>query len=119
MEIKVILPWPPSCNHYWQRGRRGVMFISRRGQTFRTETILAVRAAPWFRKLKGEIELSILACPPDKRRRDLGNLEKAVGDALEHAGLYDDDYQVSRLVIERGPVCEDGRLEIVARERGG
>jgi len=37
----------------------------------------------------------------DRRRRDIGNLEKAIGDALTAGGIWSDDRLVDELVIRR------------------
>ena len=46
------------------------------------------------------------------RRRDLDNIQKPVLDALEHAGVYEDDSQIDLLVTRRRPVTKPGRIEI-------
>jgi crossover junction endodeoxyribonuclease RusA len=48
--------------------------------------------------------LVIQAWLPDRRRRDLDNLLKAVQDALAHAGVYDDDSQIVDLRIRRAGI---------------
>jgi crossover junction endodeoxyribonuclease RusA len=58
------------------------------------------------------LAVHITACPPDNRRRDLDNLLKATLDAMQHAGLYDDDSQIDSLKITRGPVEKPGCLRI-------
>lgn len=40
---------------------------------------------------------------PD-RIRDLDNYNKALFDALTHAGVWEDDRQVKRMLVEWGPV---------------
>ena len=52
------------------------------------------------------------AFPPDRRRRDLDNLQKPTLDALQHAGIYEDDSQIDLLVTQRCEVVPGGRLEI-------
>jgi len=42
-------------------------------------------------KIKGEYTLDVQAKKPDKRRRDIGNLEKAVSDILQATGVIEDD----------------------------
>ena len=39
--------------------------------------------------------------PPDNRRRDLDNAQKALLDALQHGGAYRDDSQIVRLEAEK------------------
>jgi Holliday junction resolvase RusA-like endonuclease len=53
-----------------------------------------------WRPLHGDVALSIVAHPPNRRKRDLDNLLKAPLDAMAHAGVYDDDGQIVRLSIE-------------------
>jgi len=55
--------------------------------------------------------------PPDGRRRDLDNLQKALCDALQHAGVYADDSQIDRLDVQRGPVVPGGKVIVQVTER--
>ena len=60
-------------------------------------------------KVTGSYKLTILAVRPDKRRRDLGNLEKAVSDILVSTGVIEDDCLCEWLEIrwvDEGPACE-------------
>ncbi len=106
------LPFPPSVNHYW-RHYRGRTVISQEGQAYRT-AVCALLAGGGPRKPPsgGRIALCMDAFPPDRRRRDLDNLQKAVLDALEHAGLYEDDSQIDLLVTRRGDRVSGGKLHV-------
>jgi crossover junction endodeoxyribonuclease RusA len=107
------LPFPPSMNHLWRRvGAR--MLLSRGGRAFR-QTVGAILAARGVRPLDGPLEIVIDVHPPDRRRRDLDNLQKALLDALAHGGAYHDDAQIARLSIERGDVVEGGRVRVWLR----
>lgn len=48
--------------------------------------------------------------PPDRRRRDLDNIQKAVLDALQHANLYRDDNQIDFLLTQRKGQEADGAV---------
>jgi crossover junction endodeoxyribonuclease RusA len=48
--------------------------------------------------------------PPDRRRRDIDNLQKGPLDAMEHAGVYADDSQIDWLLTRRCEVVPDGQL---------
>jgi crossover junction endodeoxyribonuclease RusA len=107
----MIVPFPPSVNHYWRRvGARTI--ISRGGRAFR-ETVCAILAARGITPLAGPLAVEITVHPPDRRRRDLDNMLKALLDALQHGGAYDDDSQIVRLSIERGDVDTSGGRAVV------
>lgn len=110
------LPYPPSINHYWRRvGPRTL--ISREGRTFR-KNVCALLGGGGPRKPPsgGRIALAMDAFPPDRRRRDLDNIQKPVLDALEHAGIYEDDSQVDLLLTQRREVVKGGRLDVRVEE---
>lgn len=105
------LPYPPSVNHYWRRvGPRTL--ISREGRAFRASVcaLLAGGNGPRKPPSGGRIALAMDAFPPDRRRRDLDNLQKPVLDALQHAGVYEDDSQIDLLITRRREVVPEGRL---------
>lgn len=120
--LELQLPYPPSVNHYW-RMWRGRMVISEEGRRYR-ETVCqrlapALAPAPGMsgngpRKPPsgGRIALSMDAFPPDRRRRDLDNIQKALLDAMQHAGVYVDDSQIDLLVARRQSL-RDGGLMVV------
>lgn len=87
------LPFPPSVNHYWIRQRKGYR-ISENGEAFRLSAKIAYRGQ---RRFLGPVCVVLAFTQPDKRKRDLDNLGKAVLDALTHAGAWDDDSQVHSL----------------------
>lgn len=97
------LPYPPSINHYW-RHNRGRTHISAEGKFYRERILarlLADPQAPLHGRLEGRLAVTILVSPPDNRRRDLDNVQKALFDALQHAGLYRDDEQIDDIHIMR------------------
>lgn len=53
---------------------------------------------------------------PDRRRRDLDNLQKAVFDALTKAGFWLDDSQVVDYRVVKMPVVKGGKLELTITE---
>lgn len=108
--IDLELPYPPSVNHYWRRvGARTL--ISRRGRAFR-QAVCSILAAHGVRPLDGPVELVVDVFPPDRRRRDLDNLQKALLDALAHGGAYHDDSQIARLTIQLRHVVPAGKVRV-------
>ena len=106
----MVLPYPPSINHYWRRvGPRTL--ISREGRAFR-RNVCALLGGSGRPPRTGRIALAMDAFPPDRRRRDLDNIQKAVLDALEHADVYADDSQIDLLLTRRRGPVRGGRLEV-------
>lgn len=111
------LPYPPSVNHYWRRvGARTL--ISREGRRYRGEVCAALAAAgaAGEQPMAGRLSVRVVAHPPDRRRRDLDNLGKALLDAMAHGGVYEDDSQIDRLTLERGEVVRGGRVDVTIAE---
>lgn len=112
----VWLPWPPSVNHYW--GTRGkIRFIGAEGKAFRQATNVAWYATREQGFGNARLVVSVVAYPPDRRKRDLDNILKAALDALTHARAYEDDSQIDRLIVDRGEVRKDAGLLITISER--
>jgi crossover junction endodeoxyribonuclease RusA len=112
-DAPLTLPWPPSINHYW-RHARGKHYISAEGKAYR-DTVRDVLAAGRAQTLSGRVAVTIVANPPDRRKRDLDNVLKALLDALTHAGLWTDDEQIDDLRIVRDRVVAPGRVAVTAR----
>jgi crossover junction endodeoxyribonuclease RusA len=105
--LELELPYPPSVNHYFRMVGRRVL-ISREGRAFR-KRVCSTLAALGVRPMDGRLALEIEVYPPDNRRRDIDNVQKALLDAMQHGGAYRDDSQIVRLVIEKRQPIEGGR----------
>lgn len=113
----ILLPWPPSVNHYWrsitQKGRAMVL-ISEAGRKYRAD----VKRRAWEFGLKtmfGPLSIDIVARQPDRRRRDLDNLLKATLDSLTHSGIIEDDSQFHKITLQWGRRFDGGMLELTLR----
>lgn len=91
------LPFPPSLNHYYRHVGPRVL-ISREGRLYRSRIMAMLTGTP---VLVGNLEMEIEFYPPDRRRRDLDNLLKCMFDALQHAGVYEDDSQIAKLTATK------------------
>lgn len=98
--LKIDLPWPPSINHYWRHTKNG-HYISNEGKQYRDLVFYQCLKHQGIFNKDNRLSVHIQAYPPDKRKRDLDNVLKALLDALQHAGIYTDDSQIDRLSISR------------------
>lgn len=112
--IELLLPYPPTMNHYWRRGRHGT-FISADGRNFR-RSVGIIAAADRVPMLTGPLAVFIRMTPPDRRRRDIDNILKPLLDALQHAGCYEDDNQIEQLTIRRRPPINGGNVLVTITE---
>lgn len=105
--VEYELPYPPSVNHYWRHvGARTL--ISRGGRAFRAN-VCSILAASGVTPLVGPLAMEVMVHPPDRRRRDIDNVQKALLDALQHGGAYADDSQIVKLSIEKGDPVKGGK----------
>lgn len=111
------LPMPPSTNHYWgQAGKR--RYLTAKAELFR-EVVAARCKDAKVTRLSGRLSLMAWLCPPDKRKRDLDNFcGKALLDALQHGGMYEDDSQIDHLEVRRGPIRKGGGVDVIVCELG-
>ena len=108
MELE--LPLPPSVNRLWRRvGARTL--LSREGRSYRSR-IHRLLAARGVQPLAGRLAVAIEVHPPDRRRRDLDNLQKALLDSMQHGGVYFDDSQIDELCIRRCEQIPGGLVQV-------
>jgi crossover junction endodeoxyribonuclease RusA len=96
--LQFVLPFPPSVNRYYRHvGYRTL--LSREGREYRS-SVLSLLAGRVQQPLSGPLQAELHLYPPDRRRRDWDNFQKGIWDSLQHAGVYLDDSQVKRAIIE-------------------
>jgi crossover junction endodeoxyribonuclease RusA len=98
--MELVLPYPPSVNHYW-RHFRGRTLISRLGRAYRQQVQTQCQGKGGQPPRDGRLAVAMDAFPPDRRRRDLDNIQKASLDSMQHAGIYEDDSHYAELRIMR------------------
>jgi crossover junction endodeoxyribonuclease RusA len=112
--MRLELPFPPSVNHYWRRAfRHGkqVTYLSKAGKRYKGDVRAAIvaqfglRFVPFVEPVRMEIVLR----PPSRRKADAANYDKAIPDALEAAGILENDRLVYDLRI-RWDVSETGEI---------
>jgi len=88
--LELDLPFPPSANHYYRRGR-GRTHISAAGREYRQTVQDLLRFSRRPPTITRPVAVHLCLTPPDGARRDLDNFEKPLLDALTMAGVWADD----------------------------
>ncbi|WP_340608061.1 RusA family crossover junction endodeoxyribonuclease [Xenorhabdus bharatensis] len=105
------LPWPPTVNHYWKHSKWG-HYITDKGKAYRQQIIKLIEQQNLDILTASRIKIKIIAHPPDRRRRDIDNLPKAVFDSLTHANFWVDDNQIDDMQIMWGDLVKGGCLDV-------
>ncbi len=127
MELE--LPYPPCVNHYKRPGRliktkTGKVFQAR-VNTDETNKYFFTVATIIHRKIRVEgllpfkdalLEVCVTLFPPDRRKRDIDGPLKVLLDSLQKGGLYDDDFQICKLTVERKEMVAGGKVIVRLRE---
>ena len=112
--MTLVLPWPPTVNSYWRRvGNRTI--LSAKARAYRGAALAACLEQSAPRLGQARVRVSVIAYPPDRRRRDLDNLHKGVLDALAFARVFDDDSQIDELSIIRAYAEAPGRVLVTVQ----
>jgi crossover junction endodeoxyribonuclease RusA len=127
--MEIVLPWPPSVNHYKRIGRtiatkNGKMYQQRvntnETKKFYYDVWLIIKSWSVVNRknlpLESTISLSVHLHVPDKRKRDIDGPIKVLLDSLQRGGLIKDDYQISRLLIERMDIIDQGKVVVKIEE---
>lgn len=99
LEQTFFLPLPPSVNNLY-------LNLPGRGRVKSPKYRAWINEAGWKLlatkpvKVTGDLTLIVRAIRPDNRRRDLGNLEKAVSDLLVAHRVIDDDSSITSLSMQ-------------------
>lgn len=109
------LPFPPSVNSYWRHPTSGKLagrhLISEKGRAYR-DAVLETACRYQIPTILGRLTVSIDVFPPDRRRRDLDNVLKALLDGLVHARVIEDDSCIDKLLVERCAVSPQGLVRV-------
>lgn len=110
--MKMVLPYPPTNNTYFTVAR-GRKILSSKGRAYKKLVIDRVFEKGYKRvKDNTRLKVRIHAYPPDKRSRDLDNIPKALLDAIQSAGIYQDDSLIDDLRIIRERKEINGKVEV-------
>ena len=94
------------------------MILSRAGRKYREDAIYWVhQQTQRTQPLTGRLQVLIEAFVPDRRKRDLSNMPKAVEDAITKAGIiWVDDEQIDDLRVIRRPVSKPASVVVHIRQ---
>lgn len=116
--LSLRLPWPPSVNHYYGHTKSGRVYLKEAGKLYRRKAAVEFARLGWPH-LAGPVRVRLILSPPDRRKRDIDNIRKALYDALSnrkgHRGIISDDANIredSAVFTESG----EGVVEIVITE---
>lgn len=105
---------PPSVNHTHRKAGRHVI-LSKGARRFR-ERVCEALASAGNPRLDGLLSVDVEVFPPvDNRKHDIDNIQKALLDALQHGGLYQDDSQIVKLSVSRCAQVKGGAVIVRAR----
>lgn len=108
--LTIDLPFPPSSNTMY-RNFRGRMVLSPKGREFKAQVADIVAYGQY--RIEGRLSMFISIASPTKRKFDLDNRIKPIQDALQDAGVFDDDEQIDSLTIVRQEPVKGGRCTVV------
>lgn len=123
--LTLTLPYPPSLNDRFCQAPDGTLHLRKAQRQYRTAVQDAVHAQ-WLQMtprpvwpLTGRLTVTVWLYAPDRRKRDiLDNPQKALWDALQHAGVLEDDSQIDEGHVYRGAVSPVPRVEISFHTKG-
>lgn len=96
--ITITLPYPPSANSlraiFTPPKGRARLITTKRGREYykAVEAVVLEAGMPGVGDVPVHVDIQVHR--PDRRRRDLDNVRKAVNDSLVKAGVMDDDEQI-------------------------
>jgi crossover junction endodeoxyribonuclease RusA len=111
--ILLNLPYAPSVNTYWRRGRFST-YLSPVGREFKKAVAEYIVESNTPKLGDARVRITMVIRPRSKRKFDIDNLAKSVLDAIsqEGAGVIDDDEQVDELHIIRGDPIKGGKIVV-------
>ena len=116
----LVLPFPPSGNTYYRSirmGRSCRVLLSKRGREYKqtVSDMIAAIDEPSF-PLTTRLGISVTLHAPTRRKCDLDNYTKALFDALESAGVIENDNLFDVMTVKRGEVIRGGRAIVYIYE---
>lgn len=118
--FELTIPLPPSVNSYKRVGRTVTTKTGRKLQyrvntdetkQFYCDVVNLVRVKGLKFAFLDEISLEVqLDIYPTSNRSDIDNFIKPTCDSLQHAKVFHNDRQISRLVVEKKAIINPGQI---------
>jgi crossover junction endodeoxyribonuclease RusA len=107
--IRIEIPFPVPLSACFTNAPGKGRVPTSRYKAWQTEAMWSIKAQR-VKPVGGQVSVFIRLVAPDKRHRDAGNCDKAIGDILVKAGIIKDDSNryIRRLTYEwaeEGPPC--------------
>ena len=116
----MVLPPVPSVNALYFTTRSGKRIRTAKAKAWfgAAEMIISasMRAQGWSTTENTKVVIDIMTYWPDRRKRDVDNQGKAIFDALEHAGVFDNDCWALPRYIDFAVDKENPRVVCVIRK---
>lgn len=108
--LDLTLPYPPvTGNHMWKHAK-GAHYLVKEARDFYVVMGQAVRMQGAALELNQPLSITVTLHPPDRRRRDMDNAWKVIGDALTKARVWQDDAQIRSKLIQWAEPIKGGRV---------
>lgn len=108
------LPWPPSVNQAYRsiviKGQPRVL-LSSAGRAYKERAAFDLLRQGARNHGQDRVAVLVVCYPPDRRDRDLGNLDKILIDSLEPR-VFLNDSQIDLITWVRAGVRKDGLVEV-------
>lgn len=99
IEQTFLMPFPPSVNGLYRNAAFGGRVKTEAYKAWQKEAGWTIKTQ-FPKPMTGKVCLTIRAVKPDKRKRDIMNLEKAITDLLVDMGIIEDDSLVQSGFME-------------------
>lgn len=116
--IELTLPFPPSVNALYDGGHKSHQrFKSKKYKEWLKEAAQALLGQK-YTSFAPDLPLEVLyrLSPPDNRRRDLANCEKALSDFLVSSKIISDDSMIHSLIMRWDETISLGVVKALVTE---
>lgn len=115
-EYELVLPWPPTVNHYHQpaiiNGKPRIVKGKQVREYLKKSIYYVYRQQLANLNIPGEVIVEIHLHPPTAAGYDVDNRPKAILDTLSNADFWNDDKQVKTLLLDKHEKIKGGMVRV-------